>query len=272
METRLRNVKSSCCFDLLFLFFFKAGSGSIPAASRRVLVWWTYQVRFLKYGFGWSEWKLLIEVRWFAIFLFFEKSENQPVLLTPTVNQLFFKDSSGSIPGASREKRDLFRSMDFSGSIPEWCLVDQMIVDVQSAGLRFSSFEKSENQLIFWVHLFFYLIIHSFSRTLQVRFLVRSEKATFGSFDGRLSFDSWKMGLVDYMIVVKTNCWFVFFFIREKRKPAVLSNSTIYSINLFFQGPFRFDSWRVQKKRHLNLFQNDVSGSILERWVWFIRW
>ena len=64
------------------------------------------------------------------------------------------------------------------------------------------------------------------------------------------------------------------FFIREKRKPAVLLSSTVFLFNhTFFQGRFRFDSWRVQKSAKYSLcdkLQGQKQRSIRSRICWFV--
>ncbi len=173
----------------------------------------------------------------------------------------------------ARPEKATFGLFDVRLRFDSWkmVLVDKMIVGrVSRAGFRFSSFEKSENQLSSGTQLLFYSIIHYFSRTLQVRFLASPEKRHLafclfqndvsGSIPERLFGwvdDSWMNGI-----------WVSIFFLGEKRKPAVFLTSTVfYSIIHSFSRTLLVLFLARPEKWHLNLFQNDVSGSIPEKWV-----
>ncbi len=87
----------------------------------------------------------------------------------------------------------------------------------------------------------------------MVRFLARPEKRHLVlksvSFDGRLRFDSWKMGLVDQIIVSCIERLVSDFLYSRKAKTSrsFELNCFLIQSHLIFQGRFRFDSWSVQK-------------------------
>ncbi len=91
-------------------------------------------------------------------------------------------------------------------------------------GFRFSLFEKSENQLFF----FNYFLIQSyiFFKDASGSIPVASRKAIFG-FEICLETQGWVLvGQIDSWKA--EDGWFAIFFIREKRKPAVVLRSTVF--------------------------------------------
>ncbi len=132
-------------------------------------------------------------------------------------------------------------------------LVDQMIVVKKiAAGLRFSSFEKSENQLLSSSTIF--LFNHTFFTDASGSTPGASRKATFGFeicfilMEG--SFSSFEKS--ENQLFFELNCFLIQSYLLFKDASGSSPGASRKS-----------DVW--------NPFQNDVSDSIPERLFWLIR-
>ncbi len=108
-------------------------------------------------------------------------------------------------------------------------LVDQMVVGpLEWVVFDFLHSRKAKTSCSFEFNCFSFN--HTFFlRTRQVRFLARSEERDlFYLMDVSGSIPERWVWLKRKQLLWITTCWFAFFFIREKRKPAVLFNSIIF--------------------------------------------
>ncbi len=212
---------------------------------------------------------------WFSIFFIREK--RKPAVLF----QLFFNSIIHFFQGRFRfdswrvQKCDICVSFDGRLRFDSWKmgLVDKMIGSMSLLVFDFLHSRKAKTSCSFEVN-YFSIQSYIFFKDAPGSIPGVSRRAFFGLFDTRLRFDSWMMGLVDQMIVVVEKQLGLRFSSFEKSENQLFSWINCFSFQSFFQGRFRFDSWRVQKSNiwFWNLFGKDVSGSIPERWVWLIRW